>query len=109
MESSVRWSFFLGVDTKVYTTGFGVAISVVCAIGAVIMNIDEDTDKLTGISQYHLSILDKIGLTMFIVFEILMVLLLMMFELVTKELTIATWIVVCLLSGNFLIPILNAE
>lgn len=73
------------------------------------MNTEHDSKGLSGVSQYHLSILDKIGLALFVVFEILMILLLLVFKLITREVTVATWIAVSLLAGNFLLPIINVE
>lgn len=92
IESSIRWSYFFGVDTKVYMMGIGIASALVYAVGAVIMNVEEQSQQQNGISQYHLAVLDKVGLSIFVIFEIFMVLLLLLFKLLTKEVIIATWI-----------------
>lgn len=109
IESSLRWSFFFGVDTKVYTMGVGIATSVIYAIGAVVMKIEKGSREQSGVSQYHLAMLDKVGLTMFVICEIFMILLLLLFKLIIKDVVVSTWIWVALLIGNFILPIINAE
>lgn len=109
IESSIRWSFFFGVDTKVYMFGVGITSSIIYAAGAVIMNVEDEHKQQIGTNAYHLAVLDKVGLSMFVIYEIFMVLLLLLFKLLSKEVTVATWICVVLLLGNFAIPIINAE
>lgn len=94
---------------KVYMMGVGVTSAIIYAAGAVIMNIEQPNQQQNGITQYHLAMLDKVGLSMFVIVEIFMVLLLLLFKLITKEINIATWVCVGLLFCNFLLPIVYAE
>lgn len=89
-------------------TGVGITTSVIYAIGAVVLT-KEDQRHQGGVSQYHLAMLDKVGLTIFVVCEIFMILLLLLFKLILKDVMVATWICVSLLVGNFILPIINAE
>ena len=88
--------------------GVGITTSIVYAIGAIILSKEKEQHQ-GGVSQYHLAMLDKVGLSLFVVFEIFMILLLMLFKLITRDVMVATWICVVLLLGNFILPIVNAE
>jgi hypothetical protein len=89
--------------------GVGIATSVIYGIGAIILSVEEGPSIQNGVSQYHLATLDKVCLTMFVVLEIFMVLLFLMFKLITHEVTFATWTIIALLCLNFLLPIINTE
>lgn len=85
IESSIRWSFLFGIDTKLYLFGVGIASFVIYAVGALVLTLDSGTEQHSIESQYYLAMLDKIGLSIFIIYEVLLVLLLMIFKLVLKN------------------------
>lgn len=109
VEGSIRWTFFFGIDNKIYMYGVAAASTVTYFVAAFIMTIEDGQHNKGGISEFQLATLDKVGLSVFIIFEIFMVLLLLLFKLVIKDVSISTWICVVLLSGNFVIPMINAE
>jgi hypothetical protein len=89
--------------------GVGISSSVIYAIGAIIMSVEEGNQIQNGVSHYHLASLDKVCLTMFVVLEIFMILLFLMFKLITHEVVFATWTIIALLCLNFMLPIINTE
>ena len=85
IESSIRWSFLFGIDTKVYLLGVGITSFVIYAIGAFILMFDQGAQQHSIESQYYLAMLDKIGWSIFIMYEVFLVLLLMLFKLIMKK------------------------
>ena len=61
IESSIRWSFLFGIDTKVYLLGVGITSFVIYAVGAFILTFDQGAQQHSIESQYYLAMLDKIG------------------------------------------------
>jgi hypothetical protein len=109
IEGSIRWSFFFGLDNKWYMYGVAGTSTVIYLIAAFVMTIDEGNRDNGSVSEYQLATLDKVGLSVFVIYEIFMILLLLLFKLVIKDVSISTWICVILLVGNFIIPMINAE
>ena len=85
IESSIRWSLLFGIDTKVYLLGVGIASFVIYAVGAIILTFDQGAEQHSIESQYYLAMLDKIGWSIFIIYEVFLMLLLMLFKLILKN------------------------
>lgn len=92
IEGSIRWSFFFGLDNKIYLYGVAVTTSIIYFIAAFIMTVDEGQQNLGTTPEYQLATLDKVGLSVFVIYEIFMILLLLLFKLVMKDMSISTWI-----------------
>lgn len=84
VESAIRWYIFFGVDTKTYMIGVGVVSFFIYAIGAFVMVVAEE-DQDGSQAENKSVIVDKISLSIFIVFEVFQVLLLLMFKLIIKD------------------------